>query len=438
MTTTREATPEEPVLSTVSDETGSSSPTLAEVSAGIPEPGLGATAPVRRPGLLVLLGCLTGLTPLAVDMYLPALPSLTRDLQTTNSAAQLTLAALLLGLASGQLLAGPLSDRLGRRPPVLAGLSLFVLASLGCAFAPGIHALIVLRFVQGFTGAAAVVVARAIVRDLYSGVAVARAFASLMLVMGVAPVLAPVIGAQILRFTSWRGIFVVLAAAGLLLLAVCWRALPETLDPQNRHAGGLRATLGVFARLLRDRGFLLPTLAGAAGFAAMFAYIAGSPYVLQVIHGLSPQEYSLIFGSNAVLLITLSQVSGRIVHRTGPARLLLTGTSLSTAGALLLVLTAELDLGFPLVLLGLLLVVGSVGFTAPNATALALANHGRTAGAASALLGLLQFVFGAAAASLSGVGGERADLSMALTILGASLLALTCALRAQPGVRSAA
>ncbi|MEO6206248.1 MAG: Bcr/CflA family multidrug efflux MFS transporter [Mycobacteriales bacterium] len=414
---------------------GETSPTVAEAAAGFPGAGLGSEVPVRRRGLLVLLGCLTGLTPLAVDMYLPALPSLTRDLQTTNSAAQLTLAALLLGLASGQLLAGPLSDRLGRRPPVLAGLGLFALASLGCAFAPSIGALIGLRFVQGFTGAAAVVVARAVVRDLYAGVGAARAFASLMLVMGAAPVLAPVIGAQVLRMTSWRGIFVVLSFAGLVLLVVCWRALPETLAEEHRHDGGMRSTLGVFAMLLRDRRFLLPTLAGGAGFAAMFAYIAGSPYVLQEIYGLSPQEYSLVFGSNAVLLIALSQVSGRVVHRTGPARLLLAGACLSTTGAVLLVLTAELDLGFPLVLLGLLLVVGAVGFTAPNATALALAHHGRRAGAASALLGLLQFVFGAIAAALSGLGGQRADLSMALTMLGASLLALGCAVRTQVGVR---
>ena len=378
--------------------------------------------------LLVLLGCLTGLTPLAVDMYLPALPALTRDLGTTNGAAQLTLAALLLGLATGQLLAGPLSDRLGRRPPVLVGLIGFVLASVGCALAPGIGALIALRFVQGFLGAAAVVVARAVVRDLYSGIGAAKAFASLMLVMGAAPVLAPVLGAQVLRFTSWRGIFVVLAGAGALLLVACWRALPETLAVADRHSGGLGATARVFGVLARDGRFLLPALAGAAGFAAMFSYISASPYVLEEIHGLSPQQFSLVFGTNAVLLIALSQVSGRVVHRTGPAALLLTGASLSTVGATLLLLTAELELGFPLVLLGLLAVVGAVGLTAPNATALALAHHGRTAGSASALLGLLQFVLGAAAASVSGLGGERTDLSMAMTMLVASVVALGCAL----------
>jgi DHA1 family bicyclomycin/chloramphenicol resistance-like MFS transporter len=287
--------------------------------------------------------------------------------------------------------------------------------------------LIGLRFLQGLAGAAAVVVARAVVRDLYDGVAAARAFASLMLVMGVAPVLAPIVGAQVLRVTSWRGVFVVLAAAGVLLLVAVWQALPETLPPERRSDGRLGQTLRVFAMLLRDRSFLVPTLAGGAGFAAMFAYISGSSYVLQEVHGLSPQQYSAVFGLNAATLILLSQVSGRIVGRTGPTRLLVTGACTSVVGAGVLVVAALADLSLPFVLGGLVLVVGSVGFIAPNATALALAAHGRTAGAASALLGLTQFVLGAAAAPLSGLGGSRTGLPMALTIAGAAVVSLTCA-----------
>ncbi len=407
--------------------------TAADDTVTIAEP---RTHPGASRGLLILLGALTGLTPLAVDMYLPALPSLTSDLHSSSSAAQLTLAALLVGLASGQLLAGPLSDRLGRRPPVLAGLVGFVLASIGCAFAPNVGVLIALRFLQGFAGSSAVVVARAVVRDLYSGAAAARAFASLMLVMGAAPILAPVIGAQVLRVTTWRGVFVVLAVAGAGLLAATWRSLPETLEPERRNDGGLAHTITVFGGLLRDRGFLVPSVAGGAGFAAMFAYIAGSPYVLQELHGLSPQAYSAVFAANATALITLSQVSGRIVHRTGPARLLLTGAATSATGAAVLVVAATAELALPFVLLGLLLVVGAVGVMAPNATALALANHGRTAGAASALLGVLQYVLGAVAAPLTGLGGDRADLSLALTIAGASSVALGCALAVQRQVQS--
>jgi DHA1 family bicyclomycin/chloramphenicol resistance-like MFS transporter len=378
--------------------------------------------------LLVLLGALSGLTPLTVDMYLPALPSLTRDLHTTSSATQLTLAALLVGLATGQLVAGPFSDRLGRRPPVMVGLAAFIVASVGCGLAPSVDVLIVLRFVQGFAGAAAVVIARAVVRDLYEGAAAARAFASLMLVNGSAPILAPVVGAQVLRLTSWRGVFVVLAVAGAALLTAVWRGLPETLEPDRRTDGGLGHTMRVFAMLLRDPGFLIPTLAGGATFAALFAYIGGSPYVLQDGYGLSPQAYSAVFGANAVLLIGLGQVSSRLVQRLGSRRLLLAGTLMSAAGAGLVLVSTLADLPLAFVLLGLLLVAGSVGISSPNAMALALADHGRTAGAASALLGLTQFILGAAAAPLTGLGDARSGVPMAVTIVVAAGLALTCAL----------
>jgi DHA1 family bicyclomycin/chloramphenicol resistance-like MFS transporter len=271
------------------------------------------------------------------------------------------------------------------------------------------------------------VVARAIVRDLYEGIAAARAFASLMLVMGAAPVFAPVIGAQVLRVTSWRGVFVVLAVAGALLLVASTRSLPETLPADRRTDGGLVATLRTFAMLLRDRSFLIPTLAGGAAFAAMFAYIAGSPYVLQEVHGLSPQEFSIVFGANATTLVVLSQVSGRLVRRTGPRPLLIAGTVTSVCGGGLLVASEVAGLRLPFVLVGLLLVVGAVGLSAPNATALALADHGRTAGAASALLGLLQYVLGAMAAPLTGLGGSRTGVPMAVTMLSAAVVALICA-----------
>jgi DHA1 family bicyclomycin/chloramphenicol resistance-like MFS transporter len=273
-------------------------------------------------------------------------------------------------------------------------------------------------------------VARAVVRDLYEGAAAARAFASLMLVMGAAPVFAPVIGAQVLRLTSWRGVFVVLAVAGAVLLAATWRSLPETLPPERRNDGGLTRTLRTFARLLRDPGFLIPTLAGGAGFAAMFAYISGSSYVLQEVHGLSAQQYSAVFGLNAATLVLLSQVSARLVKRTGARLLLVAGATISVVGGALLVVTALAGLGLPFVLVGLLLVVGAVGLTAPNATALALEHHGRTAGAASALLGLLQYVLGAVAAPLTGLGGSHTDLPMALTMAGAASIALICAVTA--------
>lgn len=394
--------------------------------------------PSSSRGVLVLLGALTGLTPFAVDAYLPALPSLTRDLGTTSSATQLTLAALMLGLATGQLVAGPLSDRLGRRPPVLAGLTGFIVTSVVCAVAPNVELLVAARFLQGLTGAAAVVVARAVVRDLHEGVTAARAFARLMLVMGIAPVLAPVIGAQVLRLTSWRGVFVLLALLGAALLAWTWRRLPETLDVEHRHAGGVRGSLTTFGGLLRDPGFVLAAVAGGAGFAAMFAYIAGSPYVLQEVHGLSPTQFSLVFGLNAATLVALSQLSARLVPRTGPGRLLVTGGVLSVTGGALLVLSAVAGLGLAGVLPGLVLVVGAVGLIAPNATALALSGAARTAGSASALVGLLQYVLAAAAAPLTGISGSDTDLPMAVVIAGAALVSLACGALAARRVRAVA
>ena len=390
----------------------------------------GARTATGSAGLLVLLGALTGLTPFAVDAYLPAMPAITRDLGATRSATQLTLAALMLGLALGQLVAGPLSDRLGRRPPVLVGLVGFVGASLGCAAAPTVEVLVGLRFLQGLSGAAAVVVARAVVRDVHEGAAAARAFARLILVMGAAPVLAPVIGALVLRWTSWRGVFVLLAGLAVVLLVLTVQRLPETLPVERRHAGGLGATLATFAVLLRDRGFVLAAVAGGSAFAAMFAYIAGSPYVLQEVYGLSPGTYAVVFGANAAVLIALSQLSARLVGRTGPAPLLVSGAAMSAVGAVLLLVVAALALGLLGVLPALLLVVGAVGLVAPNAVALAMADHAQRAGAASALVGLLQFVLGAVAAPLTGVGGSRSALPMAVVIAVCAALSLTCGLAA--------
>jgi DHA1 family bicyclomycin/chloramphenicol resistance-like MFS transporter len=391
-----------------------------------------ARSPVRSSGtgLLALLGALVGLTPFAVDAYLPALPAITRDFGTSSSATQLTLAALMVGLAAGQLAAGPLSDRFGRRRPVLIGLVGFVLASLGCAVAPTVEALIALRLVQGLTGSAAVVVARAVVRDEYDGAAAARAFARLILVMGAAPVLAPVVGAQVLRLTSWRGIFALLAALGAVLLLLAARRLPETLPPERRSAGGLRPALRTYRLLLRDRGFLWPALASGASFAAMFAYIAGSPYVLQEVHGLSATAFSLVFAVNAGTFVLLSQVSARVVERTGPARLVVAGSVLGVVGSAVLLVSVLAGVALPGILPGLLLVVGAVGLVAPNSTALALAEHKRVAGSASALLGVLQFLLAAVAAPLTGLGGSASDLPMTVVITGSALLSLALGLAA--------
>ena len=393
-----------------------------------PSEPVGRTTPAvrsRQVRLVVILGSLSAFGPLSIDMYLPGLPELTDDLGTGASQVQLTLSACLLGLASGQLVAGPVSDARGRRPPLLVGLAGYAVASLLCAFAPSIWALVALRFAQGFAGAAGIVIARAVVRDLHSGVAAARFFSLLMLVNGLAPILAPVFGGQLLRVTTWRGVFVVLALIGVLLFFAAATGLAESLSPERRQTGGVRTVFATFGRLLADRVFVGRALALGLGAAGMFAYIAGSPFVLQGIYGASPQLFSVMFGANALGLVLAGQVNGRLVGRVPLSRLLLLGLiGTSAGGAALLTVVAIGGGGLAGVLPALFLVVASLGFVFPNATALALQAHPRAAGSASSLLGLLQYATGAAVAPLVGLAGEETALPMALVIAGCGAAAL--------------
>lgn len=391
---------------------------------GVPASRAGLGVPL---GLVVALGSLQGLGPLSLDTYLPALPDIARDLGASTSTTQLTLTATLVGLAVGQLVFGALSDRLGRRRPLLAGLALYVVASVLCAVAPSIAWLVAGRFVQGFAGAAGMVSAMAIARDSTHGTAMARLFAALMLVTGAAPVVAPVLGGQLLLFTSWRGIFALLALAGAVLLTVAALRVPETLASHRRHSGGLRHTLTTFAGLLRDRGFTGPLAALVLACGGLFGYLSGSPFLLQDVHGLSPQAYSAVFAVNTVGLTALSQVSGRVVHRTGPARLLVLGTATCALGGVGLLAATLTHVGLLGVLPALFCVVGGMGFVFPNASALALAAHGEAAGSASALLGTGQFVAGAVAAPLVGLGGD-ATLSMAVVLAATTVAATVAAL----------
>ncbi|MGI8644492.1 MAG: Bcr/CflA family multidrug efflux MFS transporter [Thermomicrobiales bacterium] len=370
-----------------------------------------------RVGLIVLLGALSAFAPLSIDMYLPALPELRRDLSGNASQAQLTLSACLIGLAFGQLLAGPMSDIYGRRKPLLIGVAAYAVGSLLCAVASSISLLVTFRFVQGFAGAAGIVIARAIVRDLHSGAALARFFSVLMLVSGSAPILAPIVGAQLLRFTTWRGVFVVLALIGLVLFIAAALRLAETAPARDRETGALRSTLRTFRQLAGDRSFMRYALSGGFAIAAMFAYIAGSPFVLQEIYGVSEQRFSLMFGTNALGIVLVSQINARLVARIPPERLLRIGLSaIAIGGALLLAVVWSGSLGLAGILPALFIVVASLGFVLPNTAALALAGHARVAGTASAVLGLMQYAVGAFAAPLVGLGGEGTALPMAVVI----------------------
>jgi DHA1 family bicyclomycin/chloramphenicol resistance-like MFS transporter len=366
---------------------------------------------------VLVLGSLTAFGPLSIDMYLPGLPAMARSLDAGASEAQLTLTACLVGLALGQLLAGPLSDRLGRRRPLLVGVAAYSVASLVCARAPSVEVFTGVRLIQGLAGAAGIVISRAAVRDMYAGVEAARFFSILMLVNGLAPILAPVIGGQLLKITSWRGVFVTLAVIGAVLLLGALAAFHETLPPDRRRSDGLRATLGTMRDLCRDRVFVGYATASGLSFAAMFSYIAGSPFVLEDIYGVSPQVFSAVFAVNACGIVAASQLNHHLLARYTP-RALLRAALLAGAGAGVVLLTLVLigGLGVWSVIVPLFVVVASVGMVMPNSTALALTDHPEAAGSASALLGMLQFVVGAVAAPLVGIAGKHTAVPMALMI----------------------
>jgi DHA1 family bicyclomycin/chloramphenicol resistance-like MFS transporter len=386
-------------------------------------------------GFVVILAASSAFGPLANDTYLPAFPELSHDLAASASATQATLTAVLIGLALGQLAAGPISDSLGRLRPLLVGVAAFGLTSLLCAVAPTIWSLIGFRMAQGIAGGAGIVIARAIVRDLHEGAEAARYFSLLLLVQAIAPIAAPLLGAQILVVSSWRGIFVALAIFGAVLLAAtAWR-IPETMPAEGRHRGGLRATLAVFRRLLGRRAFTGYLLANSLPFASMFAYIAGSPFVLQDLYGLSPRTFAIAFGANACGIGLLAHVSGRLVHRAGPDRLLAAGLVLSAAGGVSTLVCTLVHGELALMLASLFVAVSAVGLVLPNATARALAGEARTAGSASALLGLGMYILGAAAAPLVGVAGRSTavPLGVVMAVLGSLAVVSFALLVVLPG-----
>ncbi|MGC4805994.1 multidrug effflux MFS transporter [Micromonospora sp. DT233] len=378
-------------------------------------------------GLLVLLGALTAMGPLSLDMYLPAFPAMTDDLGASQAQVQLSLTACLIGLAAGQFVTGPLSDRWGRRRPVLIGLAAYALLSLVCAFAPNAGLLAAARFVQGFAGGTGVVVARAIVRDLYAGRAAAKYFSRLSLVFGVAPVAAPGVGSLVLQFGSWRAVFVTLTVIGLLLTAaVAWR-LPETLPAERRSTGGLGGTVRTMASLCADRVFMGYVLAQGFAFAALFAYISGSSFVFQDVFGVSAGAFSLIFGLNALALVAAGQANARLLDRFHPGTLLI-GVGVVGLVAAVGVLTGALAGSVWAVAVALFVFVGTIGMTTPNSTALALDRQASHAGTAAALMGALQSVIGALAAPLVGLGGEGSAVPMAVVVAGAAALSLAAVL----------
>ncbi len=391
-----------------------------------------ASSAARRTALLVIviLGGLSALPPLSMDMYLPALPEVTSALHSPAATIQLTLTACLAGMALGQLVVGPMSDKWGRKGPLLTGMALYVLATAVCALAPSAELLIGFRLLQGLAGSAGIVIARAIVRDLYDGVAMARFFSTLMLVSGVAPIVAPLIGAQVLRFADWRGVFVVLAAVGLALTLGVWRSLDETLPPARRHTGGVGAALRTMRGLLTDRVFAGYTLTGGFAFATLFSYISASPFVVQEIYGASAQTFSLLFGLNSVGLILAGQVNGKLlVGRVSLDKVLAGGIAVAAAAAvaLLLMSTGVFGaVGLIPIAAALFVLMSAMGMVLPNTNALALMRTPHAAGSASALLGTASYLVGAVASPLVGIAGEDTAVPMAVVQVVCSLAAAAC------------
>jgi MFS transporter, DHA1 family, multidrug resistance protein len=381
----------------------------------------------RRPPmarLALILGAFVALGPLTIDMYLPALPTIRAELGTSSAAVQLTLTGTLIGLALGQLVIGPLSDALGRRRPLLAGTALHVVASLLVLVATDIAVLGGLRVLQGIGTAAASVVALAIVRDLFEGRSAATMLSRLFLVMGVAPVLAPTIGGELLRFTNWRGVFAALALYGVAVLALGAFALRETLPPERRRRGGVVGTLRTYGGLFRDRTYVGLILVAGLTMAALFTYVSGSSFVYQRQFGLDEQQFGMLFGAGAFWLIGATQLNPVLLRRWSPARILVAGTVGGTAAGAVLVLLAALGAGGLLgVALPLWAVLFAAGLALPNAPALALAEYGASAGSAAALLGAVQFGVGAAVSPLVGLLGNDA-LAMGAVIVASLLLAV--------------
>ncbi|CAI0727764.1 Sulfonamide resistance protein [Serratia liquefaciens] len=383
------------------------------------------TRPLARQRLVyaLVLGLLASLGPLCIDLYLPALPEMAGELNTSTATAQLSLTAGLLGLGVGQLIFGPYSDKLGRMRPLLVSLTLLLFASLWCALAPNIDQLLIARLLQGLAGAGGAVISRAIARDLYSGHELTRFFALLMLVNGLAPIVAPVLGGALLQFMDWRGIFGVLAGIAVLLFTLASLKLSESLPAERRSQGGILAMLQSLGGLLTQRQFMGLCLTQGFVMAGMFAYIGASPFVLQQIYGLSPQMFSLCFAINGVGLIISAQISSRLSIHWGERKVLKGGLTLAAVSSLLLLLAASLHAPLVLLLVPLFFSVAVIGIVGPTASSLAMQSQGDKAGSASALIGVSMFALGACSVPLTGLGGTS-SVSMALTIVGCYAIAI--------------
>ena len=384
------------------------------------------TSPPRRaiahrllPTLLLLL---TVFGPISMDLYLPALPALTIELGAAASVAQLTVTACLIGLAAGQLIAGPLSDRFGRRGILLVGIIAYIVISALCALSPTVEVLIIARLVQGLAGGVGIVIAQASGRDVYSGGALIRFYGRLTVVGGFAAIVGPLLGGLLNTFTDWRGLFVFLAVIGAAILLIALLIFPETLPVDHRSRGGFGQTLSDFRTLLADRVLLGAVLNQGFLYAALFAYLAGATYVLQDIYGLSPQAYAAAFGLNSAGFMVFGFLAGRSSERWSIPGTLTIGVLVTGLGAAGLLLAGTAPMPMWVVIVSLFTLASGVAISSPPATTLALAEYPQMAGTASSLLGMVRFGFGGFAAPLVGVAGATSILPLGLvTVISVAL-----------------
>ena len=381
--------------------------------------------------IILILGALSAFAPLAIDFYLPGFPAMATAFATDEKHIQLTLAVYFGGLAIGQLIYGPLADRFGRRGPLLSGVTLFTLASFACAFAPTLEWLIGARFVQALGGCAGMVISRAVVSDKCDAVGSAKVFSQLMLVTGLAPILAPLAGGVMVGLWGWQSIFLALSIFSVMAAIAVAVGLPETF-PAHQPRQPLSGSLRRYASLLSDRVYLGYALTGGISIGGMFAYIAGSPFVFIKLYGVPAEHYGWVFGSNAAGFILMAQVNARLLAKRGPAFLLSRTVWLYMLAALTLLGVAALrtDALWPL-LVPLFICISSLGCIMPNTSACAMAGQGARAGSASALLGCIQFGVAAGAASLVGVLHDGTAMPMAIVVSVCGVLAVTIAMSTQ-------
>lgn len=381
---------------------------------------------VKKPSrttYIIMLGLLAALGPLCTDLYLPALPELASELNASTATAQLSLTAGLLGLGAGQLIFGPLSDKLGRIKPLLVSLLLFLFSSLWCAFAPDINQLLIARLIQGLSGSGGAVLALAVARDMNSGHELTRFLALLMMVNGLAPILAPVLGGALLLILDWRGLFITLAVMALVLVLLSGWKLRESLPIERRSQGSVFSVWLQLGKIIKHRLFMGFCLTQGFMMSGMFAYIGASPFVLQQLYGLSPIEFSLYFAINGAGLIIAAQGAAYLSARLGEYRVLKGGLIIAAAAVSSLLLLSWLQAHLIFILISLTLTISCNSIIASTASSLAMESQGSQAGSASAVIGVCMFMLGALSVPITGIGGTSV-LTMAMSIFGSYSLAI--------------